>query len=102
MTIDEQLQVKKDTLLDIHETVKTNACLERQVDASIEAMQSVIAAWDKGGLGSVSGNLVLRKTEQTPNTLKKYADPATLAALVKELEESKARHKKLEDSLSRM
>ena len=102
MTDDERLRVQKDTWWEIRVAQKTIACLDQQVKTSVDAMKAVIAAWENGQLGAVAGNLVLCKADQEPHTLKKFSDPAALAALVEELEATKANHKSLEDSLSRM
>ena len=103
MTANEKLQVKKDTWWGIRESKMTIACLERQVNASFDAMKAIVAVWEKGQLRTVGANLVLYKsTDPIPQTLEGYANPADLAALVEELEAEKKKLESLENSFNRM
>lgn len=103
MTSDEKLQVKKDTLWEIHECEQTIACLESQIDVSIKAMERIANTWKSEELIAISEYLVHHnKMSHTQNSLKKYVEYADLNKLVAELQEAKEHRKSLKDSFSRM
>ena len=70
MTSDEKLQVKKNTWWDIRESEQTIACLERQIDVSIQTMNNIANTWRLERLGAVSGSLVDRHANRTPQNIK--------------------------------
>ena len=58
MTDEDQLQLKKNTLWEMHETKQKIVCLERKIESSIKAMVAVSEHWSAGNLGSRAGLLV--------------------------------------------
>ena len=99
MTSDEKLDIKKDTWWEIHECEQTIACLERQINASLQAMESIVNVWKSEELISVSEHLVhYNKKFQAQNHLKEYLGYADLNKLVADLEETKKHRKSLKDS----
>ena len=103
MTSDEKLEIKKDTLWEIHKCEQTIAFLERQIDVSIKAMESIVKMWKSEELISVSEYLVhYNKKLLEQNNLKEYLGYADLNTLVADLEESKKHSKSLKDSFDRM
>ena len=103
MTRDEQAQLKKDTLWDIHLADKEIACLERKVGRAMEAMQEACAAHEDGSLGAAGERLVRRRTdESTPETLPRLPAPSDVVSTVSDLQRARQRRDKLQAAFDRM
>ena len=108
MSDDEKLQIKKDTLWDVHEAKREVACLERKVETVIDSMKEVTAAWDANLLATASsGTLMRKKTGADFGTvsgqgLKEFPASSELAALVDQLGRAKKKHESLQRSFDRM
>ena len=101
MSKDEQLQVKKDTLWDIHEQESLIACLEKRVQDQFAAMAKIHAAWDRNYLGVSGGHFVTRRSDpatQLPNLLGR----GEFVSIVQDLEEARKRLGELKKSFERM
>ncbi len=105
MSKDEQLQLRKETLWELHEKKKLIACLERKLSKGMEAMQKVHGAWESGWLKVSQGCLVVDdgqnpfKPEQPlPNLL----PPEEILQITQELQEAKENLAHLKDQFSRM
>ena len=103
MSEEEQLQLKKDTLWDIHMAEKRIACLERKLDMYMEAYKAVYDAWERGCLGEVTGRVVVHRQDGRPSeSLKNPPDRADMIATVADLEKSKEEREKLQKSFDKM
>ena len=102
MTRDEQDQLKKDTLWEIHLADREIACLDRKMASIFEAMREVMDAADKGSLGAAGDNLVWRKEGKTPEQLRGFPASADLVETVDRLERARDRRDELQRSFDRM
>ena len=101
MSDDEQLQIQKDTLWNIHLQDKLIACLEAKIVTHMDAVSAHRAAWDGGLLGATDGILV-RRPPAPATTLPSYLSPDELVLTVTEWEAAKQKRERLKQSFDRM
>ena len=103
MSEEEQLQLRKDTLWDIHKQKKLIACLEKKLSDSMESMKEVHEVWKSDNLGASQGYLVRMQGDSLhPIRLSRLARPSEILNTVRELSEAKHKLEEMKDIFSRM
>lgn len=98
---DEQLQIKKDTLWEIHEQESVIACLEKKVSDQLGAWKDIRFAWESRILGASDEHL-LSRSDAANIQLPRILGTKEFAAIIQELEEARAKLASLQDSFARM
>ncbi len=104
---DEQLQLQKDTLWEIHETGKLIACLERKLETQMEAIEAVHNAWKEKRLivaaGQLSRNAAIDlKTNPVTGSALSLPDPAAVKETVRGLQDAREKKDKLQSTFDMM
>ena len=107
---DEQLQIKKDTLWEIHEKTQEIACLEKMLSNYFDAMLQIRKSWDSKTLGVLEDHsqpgklsLVIRTGEgHPPASLPRLPVPDDFSQAVHELDQARKQLASLEDTFNRM
>ena len=103
MSEEEQLQIQKDTLWEIHLLDRKIACLERKLANMMEAMHDTHAAWESGALVYLAGRLARQQaTERPAMHLKALPNAPDVHETVSELHRTRQKRSELQGSFDRM
>ena len=96
MSNDEQIQIQKDTVWQIHLLQKRIVCLERRIESYVDSMRRTVSNWDSDVLN------LSQYADGIEDHLDDLPEPKTFAKHVRDLKNAKDELKRLEDALSRM
>ena len=100
---EEQYQIKKDTLWEIHLLDKKIACLDRKLTTFMESISEIHGTWKAGNLG-VNVNHLVRRTgaDRAAEHLNGLPDSSEFTKTVEDLETTRHKRDDLQQSFDRM